>query len=98
MASETKLMIGLRYHPEEGYAGRKEKASPILDSSWGCEFLIQIVWADWIRQLLQKTQFPATALETAQVTKSTLWGAHFLPQNREVFASCGGNGTITLFK
>ena len=38
MASETKLMIGLRYHPEEGYAGRKEKASPILDSSWGCEF------------------------------------------------------------
>jgi len=33
-----------------------------------------------------------------KVTKSTLWGAHFLPQNREVFASCGGNGTITLFK
>ena len=36
--------------------------------------------------------------KAAQVTKSTLWGAHFLPQNREVFASCGGNGTITLFK
>lgn len=33
-----------------------------------------------------------------KVTKSTLWGCHFLPQNREVFASCGGNGSITLFK
>lgn len=45
------------YHPEEGFAGRKEK-----------------------------------------VTKATLWGCHFLPQNREVFASCGGNGSISLFK
>lgn len=45
------------YHPEEGFAGRKEK-----------------------------------------VTKSTLWGCHYLPQNREVFASCGGNGSVSLFK
>jgi WD40 repeat protein len=33
-----------------------------------------------------------------KVTKSTLWGCHFLPQNREVFATCGGNGSISLFK
>lgn len=33
-----------------------------------------------------------------RVTKSTLWGTHFMPQNREVFATCGGNGSITLFK
>jgi WD40 repeat protein len=33
-----------------------------------------------------------------KVTKSTLWGCHFLPQNREVFASCGGNGSVSLFK
>jgi len=33
-----------------------------------------------------------------RVTKSTLWGCHFLPQNREVFATCGGNGALTLHK
>jgi WD40 repeat protein len=33
-----------------------------------------------------------------KVTKSTLWGCHYLPQNREVFATCGGNGSLTLFK
>jgi WD40 repeat protein len=33
-----------------------------------------------------------------KVTKSTLWGCHYLPQNREVFASCGGNGSVTMFK
>lgn len=35
---------------------------------------------------------------TTKVTTSTLWGCHFLPQNREVFAACGGNGSITLYK
>ncbi|CEM07612.1 unnamed protein product [Vitrella brassicaformis CCMP3155] len=45
------------FHPEEGYAGRTEKAH-----------------------------------------KSTVWGVHFLPQNRELFATCGGNGQINLYK
>ena len=27
-----------------------------------------------------------------------VWGSHFLPQNREVFATCGGNGTVLLYK
>mmetsp|Transcript_20113 Transcript_20113/g.53688 ORF Transcript_20113/g.53688 Transcript_20113/m.53688 type:complete len:357 (-) Transcript_20113:182-1252(-) len=35
---------------------------------------------------------------TERITKSTLWGCHFLPQNREVFATCGGNGSISMFK
>lgn len=33
-----------------------------------------------------------------KVTKSTLWGCYFLPQNREVFAACGGNGSVSLYK
>eukprot|EP00392_Amoebophrya_sp_AT5.2_P001728 g1730.t1 len=35
---------------------------------------------------------------TQKVTKSTVWGCHFLPQNRELFATVGGNGSITLHK
>lgn len=28
----------------------------------------------------------------------TIWGGHFLPQNREVFATLGGSGTLGLYK
>jgi hypothetical protein len=27
-----------------------------------------------------------------------VWGCHFLPQNREIFATAGGNGSLTLHK
>jgi len=32
------------------------------------------------------------------VAKATVWGTHFLPQNRDLFATCGGNGSIHLYK
>jgi len=35
---------------------------------------------------------------TQKCTKSTVWGCHFLPQNRELFATVGGNGSLTLHK
>lgn len=35
---------------------------------------------------------------TQKCTKSTVWGCHFLPQNREIFATVGGNGSLTLHK
>ena len=35
---------------------------------------------------------------TQKITKSTVWGCHFLPQNRELFATVGGNGSVTLHK
>lgn len=28
----------------------------------------------------------------------TIWGGRFLPQNREVFATMGGSGSLALFK
>jgi len=36
--------------------------------------------------------------KSTKVTGSTLWGCHFMPQNREVFAACGGNGSVSLYK
>jgi WD40 repeat protein len=33
-----------------------------------------------------------------KVAKSTVWGTHFLPQNRDIFATCGGNGAVHLYK
>jgi len=56
---ESQLVVyDLRtYHPEEGYAGRRDK-----------------------------------------VSKATVWGTHFLPQNRDIFATCGGNGAVHLYK
>lgn len=38
------------------------------------------------------------ACKKGKVCKSTLWCSKFLPQNREVFASCGGAGGIHLYK
>jgi hypothetical protein len=30
--------------------------------------------------------------------KSTIWGARHLPQNRDLFATMGGNGTLNIYK
>lgn len=30
--------------------------------------------------------------------KATVWGAHHLPQNRDIFMTAGGNGTLNLYK
>lgn len=30
--------------------------------------------------------------------KSTIWGARHLPQNRDIFATLGGNGAMNLYK
>mmetsp|Transcript_9600 Transcript_9600/g.16127 ORF Transcript_9600/g.16127 Transcript_9600/m.16127 type:complete len:103 (-) Transcript_9600:24-332(-) len=30
--------------------------------------------------------------------KSTIWGVRHLPQNRDVFATLGGNGALNLYK
>jgi len=33
-----------------------------------------------------------------KVTKATVWGTHYLPQNRDLFATCGGDGSVHLYK
>lgn len=33
-----------------------------------------------------------------KVCQGTIWGSHFLPQNREIFGVAGGSGTLSLFK
>ena len=38
------------------------------------------------------------ACHTEMAHKSTIWGARHLPQNRDLFASLGGNGTLNLYK
>jgi hypothetical protein len=35
---------------------------------------------------------------TLQAHKSTIWLVQHLPQNRDIFATCGGAGTLCLWK
>lgn len=46
------------------------------------------------------TQHPKKgfAKVTEKAHKSTIWLGRFLPQNREIFVTCGGGGTICLWK
>ena len=32
------------------------------------------------------------------VNNTTLWGCHFLPQDREIMATCGGNGQMNMYR
>ena len=43
-----------------------------------------------------KTDGYSGLIEVGQ--KSTIWGAKHLPQNRDVFATLGGNGALNLYK
>ncbi|ESS30349.1 putative WD repeat-containing protein 92 [Toxoplasma gondii GAB2-2007-GAL-DOM2] len=38
------------------------------------------------------------AKNSQKLSESTIWGAHFLPQNREIFATCAGNGQLALHR
>lgn len=44
-----------------------------------------------------ETEGYASMTETAH-DKATIWGAHHLPQNRDVFMTAGGNGSLNLYK
>ena len=48
-----------------------------------------------------RTYHPTEGFACTQISlekKSTLWGSHFLPQNREIFATCVGGGQVYLYK
>ncbi|PFH32719.1 putative WD repeat-containing protein 92 [Besnoitia besnoiti] len=38
------------------------------------------------------------ARASKKISESTIWGTHFLPQNRELFATCTGNGQLAVHK
>lgn len=38
------------------------------------------------------------AYTSEKAHSSTVWLARHLPQNRDLFATCGGNGTLNLYK
>merc|ERR1711869_9201 len=42
--------------------------------------------------------FDRRGIAMNKVAESTVWGTHFLPQNRDIFATCGGNGAVHLYK
>ena len=47
-----------------------------------------------------KTQHPEVGFSSLSelAHKSTIWGAKHLPQNRDIFATLGGNGYLNLYK
>nr|XP_054758937.1 dynein axonemal assembly factor 10-like [Lytechinus pictus] len=47
-----------------------------------------------------RTQHPKSGFESLseKAHKSTVWCARHLPQNRDVFMTCGGSGTLNLWK
>ncbi|KAL4237762.1 WD repeat-containing protein 92 [Mactra antiquata] len=47
-----------------------------------------------------RTQHPTKGFAslTEKAHKSTIWQVKHLPQNRDVFVTCGGNGTVNLWK
>jgi dynein axonemal assembly factor 10 len=47
-----------------------------------------------------RTQHPELGFAYTSINahKSTVWQARHMPQNREVFMSTGGNGTLNLYK
>mmetsp|Transcript_69846 Transcript_69846/g.221264 ORF Transcript_69846/g.221264 Transcript_69846/m.221264 type:complete len:359 (-) Transcript_69846:112-1188(-) len=48
-----------------------------------------------------RTQHPTAgmaSLTEKMVTSSTVWGCRHMPQNRDVFAICGGDGSVNLYK
>eukprot|EP00033_Pygsuia_biforma_P001946 GCRY01002168.1.p1 GENE.GCRY01002168.1~~GCRY01002168.1.p1 ORF type:complete len:357 (-),score=59.96 GCRY01002168.1:48-1118(-) len=47
-----------------------------------------------------RTQHPKEGFASVRASahKSTVWAARHLPQNRDIFATCGGNGSIDLWR
>ena len=48
-----------------------------------------------------RTYHPTEGYACTQISlekKSTIWGSHYLPQNREIFATCVGGGQVYLYK
>ena len=49
----------------------------------------------------QKTYHPQngySGLEEINNAKATIWGLRHLPQNRDIFTTMGGNGSLNIYK
>lgn len=81
------------------YAWSAWAASPTMRSSkcWAYPLpnLVHVVWCDtWLQGYAGMTQRVSTGTNAG----STVWGAHPLPQNREVTMTGSGDGTLSLWK
>jgi hypothetical protein len=62
--------------------------------------MFRVIFQYSLNLLLTRSYHPKTGYESLVqgAHKSTVWATRHLPQNRDVFVTCGGDGSVNLWK